>query len=95
MLFLYTDAEQKIGYTFNNPSLLRQCFTHASYANEHKGEKDNERLEYLGDSVLGLIIAEYLYVTRYDDEGEMTFDKQKIKIAVIIPPYIASPPFHT
>ena len=78
MLFLYNDAERKIGYVFNNPELLRQCFTHSSYAHEHKGEKDNERLEYLGDSVLGLIIAEYLYKSRHDDEGEMTFDKQKI-----------------
>ncbi len=78
MLFLYTDAEQKIGYTFKNSELLRQCFTHASYANEHKGERDNERLEYLGDSVLGLIIAEYLFVTKGESEGNMTSDKQKI-----------------
>ena len=78
MLFLYTDAEQKIEYTFKNSQLLRQCFTHASYANEHKGERDNERLEYLGDSVLGLIIAEYLYLTKGESEGNMTADKQKI-----------------
>ena len=78
MLFLYTDAEQKIEYSFKSPELLRQCFTHASYANEHKGERDNERLEYLGDSVLGLIIAEYLYLTKGESEGNMTADKQKI-----------------
>ena len=78
MLFMYSEAEQIIGYSFKKPELLRQCFTHASYANVHKGVMDNERLEYLGDSVLGLIIAEYLYLNMGESEGNMTFDKQKI-----------------
>ena len=78
MLFLLADAQNKIGYKFKDSLLLRQCFTHASYANEHKGEKDNERLEFLGDSVLGLIITEYLYKNKREDEGGMTADKQKI-----------------
>lgn len=62
---------QKLGYTFRDASLLRTCFTHASYANEHGGES-NERLEFLGDAVLGFIVADELYRTRGVREGEMT-----------------------
>ncbi len=78
MLFFHSGAQENIGYEFKNSQLLRQCFTHASYANEHRGEKDNERLEFLGDSVLGLIITEYLFKNKREDEGGMTSDKQKI-----------------
>ena len=50
-------------YTFNNPALLQNALTHSSYANEHKAEgfESNERLEFLGDSVLGMVVADYLY----------------------------------
>lgn len=57
--------EQKLNYSFKNKQLLIQAFTHRSFFNEHKGqiENHNERLEFLGDSVLGLIIAGYLYLS--------------------------------
>ncbi len=56
-------VETRMGYTFQNKKLLRQAFTHRSYFNEHRGEVEehNERLEFLGDSILGLIISDYLY----------------------------------
>ena len=67
--------EQKIGYTFRDRSLLDNALTHSSYANEHreKGALSNERLEFLGDSILGLIVADHLYRTRPDlPEGDLT-----------------------
>ena len=63
------------GYRFKDPALLTNALCHSSYANEHKdkGVRSNERLDYLGDAVLGMISAEYIY-NRYKDlpEGEMT-----------------------
>ncbi len=52
-----------IGYTFEQPDLLAQALTHSTYAYEHRHEKimDNERLEFLGDAVLDLVISDYLY----------------------------------
>ena len=56
--------EEKIGIIFNEKRLLNLAFTHTSYANERGGEVDNnERLEFLGDSILGMITAEYLFDT--------------------------------
>lgn len=67
--------ENKIGYTFNDKALLIQALIHSSYAYENQPsvEADNETLEFLGDSVLGLVVADYLY-SRYDDfaEGELS-----------------------
>jgi len=56
------EAQQAIGYTFRNPSLLGEALTHTSYVNEIKDQasKDNERLEFLGDAVLALIISEHV-----------------------------------
>ena len=64
--------EQTIAYTFRDRSLLRTALTHSSYANEH-GCASNERLEFVGDSVLGLVTAQHLY-DRFPDmpEGKMT-----------------------
>lgn len=73
-----TEVENKIGYTFKNKDLLRQCFTHASYHNDNKKKRDNERLEFLGDSVLGFVVADYLYKNKHNDEGVMTENKQGI-----------------
>ena len=57
-----TELEKKLGYEFNDPDLLRHALTHSSYANEkHLSYGSNERLEFLGDSVLGIIAAEYFY----------------------------------
>ena len=69
------DLEEAIGYRFSNITLLQNALTHSSYANEHWHDslKSNERLEFLGDSILGMVVAEYLYKnfpTR--PEGELT-----------------------
>ena len=69
------ELEAKLGYTFQNRQLLEHALTHSSYANEHKGEglTSNERLEFLGDSVLGMVVADHLYRTHSDmPEGELT-----------------------
>lgn len=50
-----------MGYTFQDKDILREALTHRSYSAEIRHSKDNERLEFLGDSVLGLVVAEYLY----------------------------------
>lgn len=66
--------EQKIGYEFKNKSLLRLALTHSSYANE-MGDPGhcNERLEFLGDSVLSIIVSEYIFTTfKNRPEGELT-----------------------
>ena len=57
------DLEIAIGYRFQNISLLQNALAHSSYANErwHDSLKSNERLEFLGDSILGMVVAEYLY----------------------------------
>ncbi len=69
------ELEDAIGYRFSNISLLQNALTHSSYANErwHNSAMSNERLEFLGDSVLGMIVAEYLY-KKFPDrpEGELT-----------------------
>ncbi|UOO38472.1 ribonuclease III [Oscillospiraceae bacterium CM] len=67
--------EQKLGYTFRDRSLLQTALTHSSYANENKkdGVLYNERLEFLGDAVLGFIVAEQLYHKKPPiPEGQMT-----------------------
>ena len=69
------DLEQAIGYRFQNITLLQNALAHSSYANErwHDSLKSNERLEFLGDSVLGMVVAEYLYRNFPDrPEGELT-----------------------
>lgn len=66
--------QNNLGYQFKNPALLARALTHSSYANErHVDTGDNERLEFLGDSVLGFITAEYLFANHRDfPEGELT-----------------------
>lgn len=78
MNFPYGEIENKIGYSFQNRELLREAFTHSTYANVHGG-KDNERMEYLGDAVLQLVVTEWQY-ERYQkaDEGMMTRGRQKL-----------------
>ena len=70
-----SELEEKLGYRFRDPELLALALTHSSWSNErglgHKG--CNERLEFLGDSILGFVVAEALYNTYPDKpEGEMT-----------------------
>lgn len=66
--------EEKLGYTFRDPSLLENALTHSSCANESRGKlHSNERLEFLGDSILGMVVAEHLYRNHPDlPEGELT-----------------------
>jgi len=74
--------QKTIGYTFRNKELLRQTFTHSSYVHEIDDVRfsDYERLEFLGDAVLGMIISEYLYASYSEyDEGQLT----RIKCAVV------------
>jgi len=69
------DLETAIGYRFENISLLQNALAHSSYANErwHNSLLSNERLEFLGDSVLGMLVAEYLYRSFPNrPEGELT-----------------------
>ena len=67
------ELEERLGYRFRDRTLLTLALTHSSYGNEQGDHRDNERLEFLGDSVLGFITAEYLYQT-FDSrpEGELT-----------------------
>ena len=70
-----TKFEKKLGYNFKDKDLLVQALTHSSYAyeNQQNVESDNETLEFLGDSVLGLIIADYLCLTYpHLSEGELS-----------------------
>ncbi len=71
----FTEFEKKAGLSFTNKELLKQAFVHRSYINENKssGLSHNERLEFLGDAVLELVITDFLY-KKYTDkpEGELT-----------------------
>lgn len=71
---MFEEFQRTIGYTFRNEKLLETAFTHSSYANEKQLSRDcNERLEFLGDSVLGVISADYFYHNlSHLPEGEMT-----------------------
>lgn len=66
--------EEKIGYTFKNKNLLHEALSHSSYANEcKKGRNSNERLEFLGDSVLSIVISEHLFNHfKHLPEGDLT-----------------------
>ena len=70
----YREFEEKLGHHFHNKKYLITALTHSSYANEAKGkEESNERLEFLGDSVLGFVVADYLFknYTQFP-EGDLT-----------------------
>lgn len=62
----------KIGIKPKDERLYATAFSHSSYANEHKAKSDYERLEFLGDAVLDLVVADYLYSFHSETEGEMT-----------------------
>ena len=69
------ELEKKLNYMFRNPALLEEALSHSSYANEHRAAKlhSNERLEFLGDSVLGFVTAEFLFTQHPDlPEGDLT-----------------------
>ncbi len=71
--------ELKIGYSFKNRGYLENALTHSSYANEHH-TADNERLEFLGDSVLSLIVSENLFL-RFSEDNEG--DLSKIRASLV------------
>ena len=69
------ELEKKLNYTFRDPGLLGEALSHSSYANEHRsaGLRSNERLEFLWDSVLGFVTAEFLFLQHPDlPEGDLT-----------------------
>lgn len=68
------DFQQKIGVSFKDETLLERAFIHRSYLNEHPklGLEHNERLEFLGDAVLELVVTDYLYRNFSNPEGELT-----------------------
>lgn len=69
----YSEIEKHLGYTFKDKSLISQALTHSSYANETKRPRScNERLEFLGDSVLSIIVSDYIYNNYEIAEGELT-----------------------
>lgn len=75
--FPYVEIEEKIGYVFQDKKLLEEAFTHSTYANAFGG-KDNERMEYLGDAVLQLVVTEWQYLrNQRAEEGELTRERQK------------------
>ncbi|NYV27387.1 ribonuclease III [Streptobacillus felis] len=77
----FEELMSKINYTFKNKKLLLEALTHSSYVNEHNSPniKDNERLEFLGDSVMDLITTEYIFTKNLNStEGELSKFKSKI-----------------
>ena len=70
----FTKLEDSLDLKFKNKELLKQAFVHRSYLNEHPdcGLEHNERLEFLGDAVLELVVTEYLYKNYPNPEGELT-----------------------
>lgn len=70
----FKPLEERLGYEFKDKNILIQALTHRSYLNEHSDYQfeHNERLEFLGDAVLELIVTEYLYLNYANPEGELT-----------------------
>lgn len=83
----FGEFEKKSGYTFKDKSLLRTAFTHRSYINESKGSKleQNERLEFLGDAVLELVVTDFLF-REYPThpEGDLTTYRSALVNAVTL-----------
>lgn len=88
-LSMLNEISKKIQYDFNDMGLLNEALTHSSYANENKRRniQHNERLEFLGDSVLGIVISDYLYKhLTTSQEGELT----KIRASIVCEPSLAN-----
>lgn len=88
MIKSFQQLEHKLGYTFRDYKVLEEALTHSSYANEKNDPaiQHNERLEFLGDSVLGLVISDFLFM-KYPDfpEGDLT----KIRAKIVCEPTLA------
>lgn len=76
----FIELEKNLGYSFKNKKLLRVALTHTSYANERRGYHDNERLEFLGDSILEFVTSDFLFKKNKSlPEGELT----KIRASIV------------
>lgn len=83
---LLSDIQQRIAYRFSDPELLERSLTHKSYANENKVPFHNERMEFLGDAVLNLVVSEYLMKTCPDStEGDLS----RLRAAIVSEPALA------
>lgn len=72
--------EEKIGYKFQNEKYLQRALTHSSYSNESKDKPEsNERMEFLGDAVLSLVVSDYIFRRYHLDEGDLT----KIRASIV------------
>lgn len=83
-----SELEQKIGYKFQDKSLLKRAMMHSSYSNEHRLNRldNNERLEFLGDAVLEIVVSEFLYKTYpKKPEGDLT----KMRASIVCEPTLA------
>ena len=72
MVILMEELFKRLNIEPKDMSLYKNAFSHSSYVNEHKAKNDYERLEFLGDAVLDLVVADYLYTHYKETEGEMT-----------------------
>jgi ribonuclease-3 len=82
-----TDIQERIAHRFTNPGLLELALTHKSYANENRVSAHNERLEFLGDAVLGFVISEHLMNTCPDStEGDLS----RLRAAIVSEPALAA-----
>ena len=76
---MLTELEKLIHYSFEDTTILREALTHKSYSGEHKAVRHNERLEFLGDSILGAIVANYLYThCPHSEEGVLSKIKSNL-----------------
>ncbi len=74
-----TELENLIGYTFKDTAILKEALTHKSFAGEHRAITHNERLEFLGDSILGAIVANYIYSQcPHSEEGVLSKIKSNL-----------------
>ena len=84
---LRTQAEELLGYRFSDERLLAEALTHPSYAAEHSGAASYDRLEFLGDAVLGFIIADTMFRTFPDEsEGDLTKRKHSVVAGAALAP---------
>ncbi len=77
MGFPFKEIEERLGYTFHDKQLLEQAFTHSTYANLYH-TADNERMEYLGDAVLQLVVTDWQYHSDKRAEGRLSEARQRL-----------------
>ena len=81
----YSKVEKKLGYKFSDLQILEEAFTHRSYRFEQKLDYDNQRLEFLGDAVLGFLLADYVYRKQEDQpEGVLTVLRSNVASGVAL-----------